>query len=77
MILSNLGSVAAEFPEKRDVIADDSTFGPMSQQHADDPHDHEMHSQGMVQLIGYHNPDAGTHEVPRPDYLSASVAWPN
>jgi len=75
MIPSNLGSVAAEFLEKRDVIADGSTYGPMSQQHADDPHDHEMHSQKLVRLIGYHNPDAGKHEVPhRPDCVSAGVA---
>ena len=37
MIPSNVGLVPAEFPQKRDVIADRGAHGPMSQQRADDP----------------------------------------
>jgi hypothetical protein len=62
MIPSNAGSVPAEFPQKRDVIADCGVHGPMSQQHADDSHGHEMHPQKLVQLVGCHDPHAGKHE---------------
>jgi hypothetical protein len=61
MIPSNTGSVPAEFPQKRDVIADCGD-GPMSQQHADDSHGHEMHPQKLVQLVGCHDPHTGKHE---------------
>ena len=63
MIPSNVGLVPAEFPQKRDVIADRGAHGPMSQQRADDPYGHEMHPQKLVQLVGCHHPHAGKHEV--------------
>jgi hypothetical protein len=63
MIPSNVGLVSAEFPQKRDVIADRGALGPMSQQRADDPYGHEMHPQKLVQLVGCHHPHAGKHEV--------------
>ena len=64
MIPSNARLVPAEpqNEQKEDVIADRGAQGPMSQQHADDSHGHEMHPQKLVQLVGCHDPDAGKHE---------------
>ena len=62
MIPSNVGALPAELPQKEDVIADHGARSPMSQQHADDSHGHEMHPQKLVQLVGYHDPHAGKHE---------------
>jgi hypothetical protein len=62
MIPSNVGSVPAELPQKEDVIAERGAHNPMSQQHADDSHGHEMHPQKLVQLVGCHDPNAGKHE---------------
>jgi hypothetical protein len=62
MIPSNVGSVPAEFTRQRDVIADRSAHGPMSQQQAGDSHGHAMHPQKLVQLVGCHDSNAGKHE---------------
>jgi hypothetical protein len=63
MIPSNAGSVPAEFPQKEDGIADRGAYSPMSQQHADDAHGHEMHPQKLVQLVGCHDPNAVKREA--------------
>ncbi len=63
MIPSNVGSVPAELPRKRDAIADCGAHGPMSQQHGGDSHGHEMHPQKLVQLVGCRDPNAGKHEA--------------
>jgi hypothetical protein len=60
---ADVGSVSAEFPQKRDVIADGGAHGPMSQQHGGDSHGHEMHPQKLVQLVGCRDPNAGKHEA--------------
>jgi len=57
---SNMGSVPAELPQKKDVIAGQ---GPMSQQNAADGHGHEMHLQKFVRLVGCHESTAGQHEA--------------
>ena len=62
MIPSKMRPVPAEFPRKRDMTADGGAHGPMSQQHADDAHGHEMHPQKLVQLVGCHDPNAGKQE---------------
>jgi hypothetical protein len=64
MIPSNVGSVPAELPQKEDVdvIADRGANRPMSQQHADDSHGHEMHLQKLVQLVGCHDSNAVKRE---------------
>jgi hypothetical protein len=65
MIPSNVGSVPAELPQKEqkeDGIADRGPQSPMSQQHADDAHGHEMHPQKLVQLVGCHDPSAVKRE---------------
>lgn len=62
---SNVGSVPAELPQKEDVIADRGGHGPMSQQHADDSHSHEMHPQKLVRLVGCHDPNAVKREGAR------------
>jgi hypothetical protein len=61
MITSNVGSVPAEFAQKRDVI-DCGAPGPMPQQEAGDSHGREMYPQEFVRLVGYHEPNAGKHE---------------
>ncbi len=58
-MISNTGSVPAEFPQKKDVIAD---HGPMSQQNAADCHGHEMHPQKFVRLVGCHESAAGKYQ---------------
>jgi hypothetical protein len=63
MVASSMGSVPAEFPQKRDVIADCGAQGPMSQQNAAGSHGYEMHPQKLVQLVGCHDPNAEKHEV--------------
>ena len=63
MIGSNMGSVAARFPQKRDMVADWGAQGPMSQQDAMGGHGREMHPQKFVQLVGCHDSNAGKHEV--------------
>jgi hypothetical protein len=62
MIPSNVGSASAELPQKEDGVADRGAHGPMSQQHADDSHGHEMHPQKLVQLVGCHDPNAVKRE---------------
>jgi len=62
MIPSKVGSVPAELPQKEDGIADRGAYSPMSQQHADDAHGHEMHPQKLVQLVGCHDPSAVKRE---------------
>jgi hypothetical protein len=57
---SNMGSVPAELPQEKDVIADQ---GPMSQQNAADFHGREMHPQKFVRLVGCHESTAGKHEA--------------
>jgi hypothetical protein len=57
---SNMGSVPAELPQVKDVIADQ---GPMSQQDAADLHGREMHPQKFVRLVGCHESTAGKHEA--------------
>ena len=63
MIPSNVGSVPAKFPQKRNGIADRGAQGPMSQQGAVGSHGDEMHPQKLVQLVGCLDPSAGKHEV--------------
>ena len=43
MISRRVGAAPAEFPQKRDVLADDGDHGPMSQQDAVGSHGHEMY----------------------------------
>jgi hypothetical protein len=62
MISSSVASVPAELPQKEDVIADRGANRPMSQQHADDSHGHEMHPQKLVQLVGCHDSNAVKRE---------------
>ena len=62
MISSKVGAIAAEFPQKREVT-DCGAQGPMSQQDAAGAQGHEMHPQKFVRLVGYHDPDAGKHDV--------------
>lgn len=63
MIAINAGPVPAKFPKKTDVIADCGVQGPMLQQDAVGSHGHEMYPQKFVQLVGYHDPNAGKHEA--------------
>lgn len=63
MIPSNVGSVPAEFSQKRNMIVDCGAPGPMPQQDAGDSHCHEMYPKKFVQLVGCHDPKAGKHEV--------------
>jgi hypothetical protein len=63
MVTSDVGRVPAEFPPKRDVIADCGAPGPMPQQDAVGSHGHEMHPQKFVQLVGCHDSAAGKHQV--------------
>ena len=73
MIPSSVASVPAELPQKEDVIADRGANRPMSQQHADDSHGHEMHPQKFVRLVGCHDSVTGKAEMPhRPQYRSAA-----
>jgi hypothetical protein len=62
MISINVGSVPAEFSQKRDGITDCGAQGPMSQQDAVGSHGHEMYPQEFVQLVGCRDPNAGKHE---------------
>ena len=52
----------AEFPLKRDVATDCRSQGPMSQQITDGSGRNELHSQKMVQLVGFRDPNARKHE---------------
>ena len=61
MISRRVGAAPAEFPQKRDVLADDGDHGPMSQQDAVGSHGHEMYPQEFVRLVGCHG--SGKHEV--------------
>jgi hypothetical protein len=63
MIASNMGAVAAEFPQKRDGIADGGAQGPMSQQDASGSHGYEMHPQKFVRLVGCHDLNAAKHQA--------------
>jgi hypothetical protein len=63
MIPSNMGPLPAEPVQKRDAIADRGDPGPMPQQDAGGSHGHEMHPQGLVQLVGCHDANAGKHEA--------------
>jgi hypothetical protein len=58
MIPSTMRSISAESLRKREAIADGGAPGPMPQQVAGDCHDHEMHPQKLVQLVGCHDPNA-------------------
>ena len=62
MAASNMGLVPAESPQQRDAAADRGDHGPMPQQNAGDSHGHEMHLQGLVQLVGCHDQNAEKHE---------------
>jgi hypothetical protein len=62
VISINVDLVPAEFPQKRDLIADCEAQGPMSQQDAVGSHGHEMYPQELVQLVGCRDPHAGKHE---------------
>lgn len=69
---SNAGAIPAEFPPKKDVIAD-CGVGPMPQQDAAGSHGHEMHPQKFVRLVGCHDSVTGKAEMPhRPQYRSAA-----
>jgi hypothetical protein len=61
MISSRAGAAPAEFPQKREVLADKGDHGPMLQQDAVGSHGHEMYPQEFVRLVGWHGP--GKHEV--------------
>src|ERR1700724_3227309 len=52
----------AEFPLKRDMATDCRSQGPMSQQITDGSGRNELHSQKMVQLVGFRDPNARKHE---------------
>jgi hypothetical protein len=52
----------AEFPLKRDVATHCRSQGPMSQQITDGSGRDELHSQKMVQLVGFRDPNARKHE---------------
>jgi hypothetical protein len=58
----NVGALSAKSPQKRHLIADCGAQGPMSQQDAVGPRDHEMYPQKFVQLVGCRDPNAGKHE---------------
>ena len=63
MIPSSAGSVPTELPKKKQMISDYGRPGPMPQQDAADSHGHEMHPQKLVQLVGSHHQNAGSHNV--------------
>ena len=61
MISLRVGAAPAEFPQKRDVLAENGDHGPMSQQDAVGSHGHEMYPQEFVRLVGCHG--SGKHEA--------------
>jgi hypothetical protein len=63
MISLKLGSVPAEFPQKRDMINDCDAQGPMLQQNAVGSRGNESYPQKFVQLVGCHDLNARKHEV--------------
>jgi hypothetical protein len=63
MIPSNAAAMRAEFPEKRQAVADYGAPGPMPQQDVVGCHGHEMHPQKLVQLVGCHDSAAAKHEA--------------
>ena len=63
MIASHMGAVAAEFPQRKDGVADGGVQGPMSQQDTLGSHGYEMHPQKFVRLVGCHDLNAGKHEA--------------
>ena len=72
MIPSNMGTMPADLPPKKDLSAD-CGVGPMPQQDAAGSHGHEMHPQKFVRLVGCHDSAGGKHEIAhRPHYLSAA-----
>ena len=58
MISPGVGAAPAEFPQKRDVLAENGDHGPMSQQDAVGSHGHEMYPQEL----GCHDLNAATHK---------------
>jgi hypothetical protein len=64
MIPSNTGPVSAEFSQEKDGVADWSDQSPMPQQDVVTSHDHQMHPQKFVQLVGCHDAKAGKHQAP-------------
>jgi hypothetical protein len=60
MVASNVG---VEIRKKGHVIPDRGSPGPMPQQDAGGSHGHEMHPQKLMQLVGYHDQNAGRHDV--------------
>jgi hypothetical protein len=61
MISSNMGSVAAQFPQKGRVVGDRAP-GPMPQQGTARYHGDEMQPQKFIQLVGCHDLNAARHE---------------
>ena len=61
MISRRVDAALAEFPQKRDVLADKGDHGPMSQQDAVGSHGHEMYPQEFVRLVGSYG--SGKHEL--------------
>jgi len=61
MIPDRVGTAAAEFLQKIDILADNGDHGPMSHQDALGSHRFEMHPQKFVRLVGCH--DSRKHEV--------------
>ena len=64
----------AEFPLKRDVATDCGSQGPMSLQNADGSGRNELHSQKLIQLVGFRDPDTRKHEAERRAVVLASAA---
>jgi hypothetical protein len=62
MAASNMGPAPAQSLQQRDAVTDRGDLGPMPQQNAGDCHGHEMHPQGLVQLVGCHDSNAEKHE---------------
>jgi hypothetical protein len=60
MPVSNVG---VEIRKKGHVIPDRSSPGPMPRQDAGGSYDHEMHPQELMQLVGCHDRNAGSHDV--------------
>jgi hypothetical protein len=61
MISSNMGSVDGQFPQNSRLDSDCAP-GPMPQQDTVGYHDHEMHPQKFVQLVGCRDLNAARYE---------------
>jgi hypothetical protein len=64
----------AEFPLKRGVATDRGSQGPMSVQNTDGSGRNELHSQKLIQLVGFRDPSARKHGATRGAVVLASAA---